>query len=681
MLNHVSWNYDSDKKTFTFSGNFGYEFKKAMAGVGYSEEKQKDLFNNLTYNSLTIHRFFLPDLHMIFTLIVAKGSVYGVNLKVINKILDIIDNNIISDNKTRLKLDYAAISKNFKFEPLANQKPIYESYIDVRSNNGSIGMLLDAAVGTGKTYMSLTLAAALHSQTTLIVTVLPTVRSVWVKSISGKETLFKHPQRSYVIGDGGYTGESYIIAHYENIDKIVDFAKTHHVVFDTLIVDEVHSFNNIKSARTKSLLTVVDGINFKNTIIMSGTPIKAKATELLPLLKMINEDLTGKLIGRCLKLYKRQSWVTKEVLKSRYEAHTVTVKRSDESIPPITTSTTKIKLKNSKRYTLTQIRKRMSLYMETRVAELTANYPVYSKIYNTIYSKAKIMLLENGVDETTIKAYESAIASIIINYNNNTLARVPDYIVLANKFEKTNIEPLLSSSDKVKFRNAKTIYKYLILKAQGEALANVVMASRIDCYTELASEKGVSDFINAGSKKTIVFSSYVKVCDAVVNNAKFKKLNPIGVYGNTTKDLNRNINIYTHQANVNPLVTTYKSLSTGVPLTVANTVVIYGLPHRQYIFDQAVGRAWRTGQDTPVGVYVVELDTGDEPNITDRDFDIIDFYRQEVADFTGNQDGVIIERSIPELSTELGVSSLLKENDNYLDRAIKFTSDIITFWK
>ena len=94
------------------------------------------------------------------------------------------------------------------------------------------------------------------------------------------------------------------------------------------------------------------------------------------------------------------------------------------------------------------------------------------------------------------------------------------------------------------------------------------------------------------------------------------------------------------------MITTFKSLSTGVPLVAANVIVVLDLPFRMYVYEQAIARAWRLGQDSQVYVYIPKLDTGEFPNINSRNIDIIQFFKQEVEAITGEKMTVSLDPSI-----------------------------------
>src|SRR5690606_21132995 len=126
---------------------------------------------------------------------------------------------------------------------------------------------------------------------------------------------------------------------------------------------------------------------------------------------------------------------------------------------------------------------------------------------------------------------------------------------------------------------------------------------------------------------------------------QLKKLgkNPLMVYGATNKNLATNIASFEKDPNVNPLVATFPSLSTAVPLVMADQEIFLNSPFREVELVQAKARIDRLGQDTPVKYVFVYLDTGKEPNISTRSKDILEWSRQQVraimgVDYSGEAD-------------------------------------------
>ena len=85
----------------------------------------------------------------------------------------------------------------------------------------------------------------------------------------------------------------------------------------------------------------------------------------------------------------------------------------------------------------------------------------------------------------------------------------------------------------------------------------------------------------------------------------------------------RDVQVFKKEAKVNPLITTFKTLGEAVPLTEANRIIFLNIPFRSITYEQAYGRAYRLGQDEDVDLFKVTLDTGDQPNISTRNDDIM----------------------------------------------------------
>lgn len=501
---------------------------------------------------------------------------------------------------------------------------------------------------THNTNMSLTFAELLHSEKVLIVCPLPTFEKVWLKSIvlPGNDNLYQRPEENklwHVKSPAAYNNERFILVHYEGLENIYGILSKIAGPKTTVIVDESHNFADTKSKRTVLLQDIIDRSFTKNLFLLSGTPIKSYSTEVINMAKFIDGRLKGKLYERLYSVYANPNKFFKSILPNRYSDMTYVIEKKETKLDPIIKTYVPIKLKNGNEYTLPYIREQMRIFIEKRIKEINDAMPKYQEVYRMCIETAR----QNGFDKKTkytIRQYEDLVAIIQKNYKSNNLGFIKNEMALANTIER-EIKKFLPPELARQWDEVKTIIKYPLLKIQGECLGLIVMGARIKCHVDMASNLDLSALVNSTIKDTIIFSNYIQVCEAARINVTNRGYKPALVYGELSKYLNREVKAFIDNKDVNPLITTYKSLSTGVPLINANVIIALDLPFRMYIFEQAVGRAWRVGQDSQVVVYIPSLDTDNVPNINQRNLDIISFFNEEVEALTGIKSSMDIKET------------------------------------
>lgn len=592
-------------------------------------------------------RFFLPEVKLLLETMIGLKNKYGVHVPRCTEALRQINEFEEQESvKLKNKIDLKLIEKTMTFKIASHQEDAINNYLLYKSRLGLRGLLLDADPGTGKTFMSLALITGLKLDRVVIICPLPTVDNVWVKSLSSPgDRVFKDIQPHYNIRDKSinFKNEKFIISHYEGLEHLDTFLKSKKYFKGekvAVIVDESHNFNENKSKRFQLLTKIINTLDPEDVFLLSGTPIKGTFSELLNVFCLLDKNFQGNILTRFTKFYKSAGSPISEWLTERYRKNSVKVKKASLGLEPVITSYVKIKLptKLADKFLLTTIRDNVVEYVKNRMAEIKQNDDKYVKLYSDYLDDGfKKLIDRKEITNKEINTYKDY--ANFIRKNPDKLAFHNDKLKYCNQIEAKIVSVLETKEERDEFKEVKVIYKYAHLKAQGEALGRIVTGARIECHRELAKAVRYDPIINSTIKKTLIFSNYVGVCEASVKTLKALKYKPLEVFGEHVKNLPATVEKF-KTTKQNPLVATYQSLGTGVPLIAANVVICLDLPFRQYLYDQAISRVWRLGQDQQVYVYIINLDTGEDPNINTRNVDIIKYFKEEVERLLGYKSAI-----------------------------------------
>lgn len=525
-------------------------------------------------------------------------------------------------DRTKLRL--------FKKTPMKHQLEFFDIYEYGRSALGLHGYLLSAAAGSGKTLTNLFLAEMVHSDYIVIVSPNNAVYRVWDKTV--REEYVK-PQIPWIAGEKKpYKGERILITHYEGLPILMsNVGKLNGKV--TVILDESHNFNEMSSQRTQTFIDLCERVKSENVLWSSGTPIKALGGECVPLLKTIDPRFTPDVEKGFRAIFGVNAKRALDVLRNRMGFISYRVEKKDVvdnkpvELPPV-----KVKLPNGSDYTLDSIRQQMKDFIAERLEYYKKNYSKYEGIYENCLRDYEDAIATTQ-ERTDYKTYRSYIEKIKKYYDPKEMK---EEAMFCNNFELKFIMPKLNLADRKAFKGARSVIKYVHLKVMGEALGSVVGKSRSRCHLEMLPYIPFDAIMDKAQKKTVIFTSYVPVVEELQNVMTKLGKKPLLVYGKTNKDLATNVGAFETDPTVDPLCATYPSLSTAVPLVMADLAIFLNSPFRDHELVQAKARIDRLGQDTPVKFQFVTLDTGDEPNISTRSADILEWSKQQVAMIMGS---------------------------------------------
>ena len=596
-----------------------------------------DRFLDRSYGSVVVlDQFFLPELVYLLTNAAEAGYLWKMK---VSAILDAIYTKTwMSTTKDSISTDWSM--KKFhdefvdEFHPMDHQLEFCRDIYCQRKAQWQLhGYLLSLEMGLAKTATSLMLKAGLGKLHAIVVCPYSTISSVWTKEINQwhkTEKTIWTPRQNIADIDDTY---EFIIVNYESLSKVhPTICKKLDPERTIIIVDESHNLKDYKAKRTIDLYNLNAAFNCKDMLLMSGTPLKALASETISIFKLIdpmfNDEIAFKLKELC-----RYSKVINDLLRNRLGQMMYRKLKSEvlKDLPVKHEQELKIKIPDGKKYTLDSVKSAMQKYAQERAVYHRQHEEEYRQVYMEcigIY-ESKLTSMDERVE---FAKYRSQVETI------RRLGPAPDIMPMiaeTNKFEKEKIIPSLPVYKRKAFRDAKAGYKYIQLKILGEVLGGLVNQLRIEMTSKIVGNE-VFDIIRNAEKKTILFTSYIDTISLAEQLCKQNRLQPLVITGANTKEAKDILDKFRTQVVYNPLIASIQAMSTGHTVIEANTIIFLNVPFRSVDYDQASDRIYRIGQDTDVYIYKLVLDTGDEPNLSTRMHDIVKWSAEQFNAIVGD---------------------------------------------
>lgn len=653
-----------------------------------------NMFEYISGRSFGFDAFYALEIHYMLQTMIADRKIVK-DVTTLKMILEQLEQNTWIKNINKPIIPRLNLHRldELNYKPLPFQLEFLNKYDETTQRYMLNGMLLAGSAGSGKTFTSLACAHCLDAQKVIIICPKVAVDRVWVDNIT---KVFKKTQKVWRYYTGKkYAGEKFVIYHYEALDKAIGDYRDYLNKNNCIILDESHNLNELSASRTQNFLSFCKLLECKDIILASGTPVKALATETLPLFKAIDPFFTDKVGERFKKIYRGESNKATEILTHRMNIVSFKVSKAELNLEPPIFYNIPVKIPNGEDYTLKQIAKDLAAYAEQQIKYYKDNKAMYEKIFYDYLDYVEKMLSNPSLHPNAIrhnlseyKDYRDMLKKLIYMHDHGQLRAATDVIIGCNKYEREIIHPILASTeDRKKFAEVKTIVKYVKLKIQGECLGRVLGRKRIDAHVDMVKYIDYDYVLNSTAKKTVVFTSFVEVLEMANEILEDRKRFPLMVYGKQNSQLNAIVQKFFVDKNANPLIATYASLSTAVPLIAADTMLIINAPFRNYIFEQAVSRIHRLGSDTQTVVFMCHLDTGEEPNISSRHIDILKWSQSEVEKILGTGAAFKIcdnpDIETPDLSyvnEEMSITELVKPEEIITVNPKQIPKPLFTDW-
>lgn len=649
----------------TIEGLPGDTVQKSIYEIWNTHKIADNVFSSIDNSSVTFNKFFAVDVVYILQKIVSERK-KGHNLRALNRAVELMLTNtwLKSTQMTHPDILHYDRLSELNVTMMPKQMEFFAIYNELVPKYNLNGYLLGADPGTGKTLMCIGLALCLGVDHLITICPKNAVERVW--SGTYEERFHKTPKYWNTLMDRDLSrDDKYIIAHFDALDKLMVQLKRSGISGKIMIaLDESHGLNEIVSERTGLFIDLCQYTRSNHVIWSSGTPIKAIGSEATPLFITIDPYFDEDAQRRFKAIYGKSAQSANDILSHRMGKVHYHVSKGDVVKVGLHHHTIQVKMDNGSEYTLESIKVRMVKYVKERVEHYQKNMKTYENTYNTILkyfesTLPKKTFTQSFVDNVIAKPvdkwseyhkYQDYIKQIRKGFDPRSMRELSAF---CNHYEKTVIMPALPKAMRDEFKDIRSIIKYYMLKVQGEALGKVLGQDRVRCHedmlkgqwfqeTTVNGQDGLvpitlSQIVDQAIKKTIFFTSYVPVVDAAAKTFRELGYKPILVYGATNNDLAQHISTFELDPNVNPLCATFASLSTAVPMVMANNTIMMNSPFRSYEYEQAMARTHRNGQDEEVHIWDVKLNTDNEPNISTRSHSIMAWSKQQVEEILGNK--------------------------------------------
>ena len=651
--------------------------EKDISKIWNTSKISSNMFIKLGKYSFSFPLFFAPDI--VYQLdVMINNRKTGSNIKTLNKIKEkLYETTWLFDtlDEYQERLDFSKL-KDMVYTPLPFQMDFLKYYSKTLDQYNLNGVLLAGAAGSGKTNVGLTTAQCLNADKVIVICPKNAVNRVWEDSIVN---LIKTKQTYWLAQDGKeYKNERFLVAHYEALEKVLALVPKLGNGKIVIILDESHNLNEVNSNRTKVFIELCRITRSNDIILASGTPIKALGSESIPLFRVIDPYFNEDVEQRFRKIYGKDASKGLDILKHRLGIVSFKIEKKELKLLPPIMETVKISMPNSQQYTLAAISTDMKKYTEERFKFFKERKKEDELYFYSTLEDFKNSIGRDRQGQMDYDKYREFLARVIKAYDKGALDSVKEELMFCNQFENKTIIPRLGSEDKLKFKETKTIIKYLGLKIQGECLGRVLGRKRIQCHVDMIPFVDFKGICNSTLKKTIVFTSFVEALEVCQKYLKDKDMEPLVVYGKTNNELADTVKRFENDENLNPLIATYNSLSTAVPLVMADSMIMLNAPFRAYIQEQAISRIHRLGADTQTYVYMISLDTGKEVNISTRSVDILQWSSEQVEKIMGIKSPFEMTESMENLTVTIATESFdIEEVVSLKD----FTSNIPTWSK
>ena len=599
-----------------------YIFDRTYTSWDIRKFKQKRLTRSqMKITSLTTPIFFALELTILFNELYKKYKLkYYASIAV-----QIYNSSWLSETDQHKKTFPIDLTRLKSFAPDYQleswQLEFIKLYPQLRAQLGLRGYYLSFDQGLGKTITAAALAEVRGAETVFIVAP-NNVCATWEVEL---DKYFNSKYDSVICGKqvpSDPTKIKYFIVNNESIKAMMPYLK--YAKKSMLIVDECHNFRNMGGQRVDELLTLREKLNPADVLLLSGTPIKAIPSEIVPALKLLDPLFTDEAAEIYNACFKFDSYLAMDIVNNRFgkviyrktkaelrkEEKLFLPEKYVKDLPLLVPAPEKYFLKNIREEVQAEFikfYKEMSAHdaeQRERLTHIIENYSTADPEKTSEYLDILIGVTDRNPDAPEgfgmpLHEIDKAFfESFLANYVTNN-PKIPGAVIL----EVQQLERQF-----IRLKNS----------AMGKAIGKIYPPRRAMMYNELFKYNRdlIEGMILNADKKVIIFTQFVPTANYLAEELDKDGIKTVIITGSVS---NRGavLEQFKTDPDVKVLVATSQTLGVGVTLIEASHMFFFGPPWRSTDYDQCCDRIYRYGQTVDVYIWNVTLDTPSK-NLSDR---------------------------------------------------------------
>ena len=492
--------------------------------------------------------------------------------------------------------------QNIAFTLNDYQKEFIEKYPKLKAQLNLNGYILAFEQGLGKTLTAVSLAECLDVDHVYIVCP-NSLKENWaleIKKYYRKYSNDKLWNREVFICNGRFgtfnqKTTKFIITNNESIDKMFPYVMDGK---NMLILDESHNFRNLKSQRTQQLISLRDQLKCVDTLVMSGTPIKAAPNEIVPALMLIDPLFTMESAEIFTKAFKLKETLGTSLVQNRFGK---IMYRKDKTVlnqlPPKNIMDFPVSIRDAQKYILVNVKE------------------VVNARYAEIYNDGEVEMMK--LKEPFFKFADCHKPSLEdkLRFHELVAISVREDAESLHEIDKLFMEDYIAKAKaKIKDQEGLKYFDFLLKNylrynqhCRGLALGEILPKYRKEMFIQMYEENKqiFHKSIIENTKKTLIFSQFKDVVKHLYYDLNDTDIGTVMITGDVKNRLEI-LREFKENDSIRVLVATSQTIGTGVTLIEANQMYFFGPPWRAADFDQCSDRIHRIGQtdDTSIPFFI-----------------------------------------------------------------------------